>query len=305
MTDLRFFDLNLLVAFDVLIEERNVTRAAQRIRIGQPAMSHALARLRDLFGDELLVRTANAMQPTPRALELAGPIRTVLADIRRSIWSDRVFRPDVADTTFTIGTTDYAELALLPAVLASIQTRAPQIRLAIRPIERERVSNCLETGAIDLALGHFPESSRGDNSEVLFHEEFDCLYDAEACELDPPLTRETFAGLPHIVMSLCEEATAAIDLELATHGLQRMTLVATPHVLTIPFLLHGLRAVATVPRRLARNCTDIGRLSISPVPVRMSGFDVFMHWHARTDTDPAHQWLRNLVRAAAQSNQEA
>jgi LysR family transcriptional activator of mexEF-oprN operon len=303
MTDLRRFDLNLLVAFDALIEERNVTRAAHRIHIGQPAMSHALSRLRDLFGDDLFIRTANAMQPTPRALELAGPIGSVLSDIRRSIWADRVFVPEAAETTFKIGASDYAELAVLPDVLASIRASAPKVRIVLRAIERERLSSMLETGAIDLAIGFFPEPIDGQSNEVLFHEEFDCLFDAGACSVTTPLPLKTYLELPHIVMSLCEELTAGIDAALAREGLSRFAFVATPHFLTIPFLLRGLRAVATVPRRLAKNCVDVAGLEISPMPLPMNGFDVSMLWHPRTEADPAHHWLRQFVREAARSRQ--
>jgi DNA-binding transcriptional LysR family regulator len=119
MTDLRLFDLNLLIVFDALMAERNVTRAAQRIGIGQPAMSYSLARLRELFGDDLFIRTTGAMQPTNRAFELSEPIARILADIREEVLTDREFRPEVAEPVFRVGATDYAEVAVLPEVLAT------------------------------------------------------------------------------------------------------------------------------------------------------------------------------------------
>src|SRR5579883_1013154 len=170
MTDLRQFDLNLLFAFEALMAERNVTRAARRVLIGQPAMSHALSRLRDLFGDELLVRTSGSMQPTPRALELAVPVGKILSEIRTRIWAERIFRPELADTAFRIGATDYAEVAVLPEVLASVRSSAPKVRIVISAIEREQMGLMLAGGTIDLAIGYFPEPVESHSHEILFHE---------------------------------------------------------------------------------------------------------------------------------------
>src|SRR3981081_4579566 len=128
MTDLRLFDLNLLVAFDALMAERNVTRAAHRVGIGQPAMSYSLARLRELFGEDLFIRTSGVIQPTNRAFKLWEPIARILADIREEVLTDRVFRPEVAETVFRVGATDYAEVAVLPAVLATLRSLAPNAR---------------------------------------------------------------------------------------------------------------------------------------------------------------------------------
>jgi len=299
MTDLRLFDLNLLVAFDSLMGERNVTRAAQRIHIGQPAMSHALSRLRELFGDELFTRNAGSMLPTPKALELAGPIGEILADIRESIWAGRAFRPEAAEATFRLGATDYAEVAVLPDVLTAIRSTAPKVRVIVSTIEREWLGSMLTSGTIDLAIGYFSESVEPSGSEVLFHEEFDCLFDAAACEVTAPIALEDYAALPHLDMSHCKELTEGIEAALAFSGFARFVFLTTPHLLTIPFLLHGFRAVATVPRRLAKNCAAAAGLQISPMPLPMNGFDVSMHWHPRTDTDPAHRWFRQLVRDAA------
>src|SRR5215475_11724215 len=172
MTDLRLFDLNLLIAFDALMAERNVTRAAGRVGIGQPAMSYALSRLRELFADELFVRTASAMQPTTRALELAGPISRILSDIRASVLSDR------AEMVFRVGASDYAEVSILSVVLTALRSSAPKVRLIVLPVNRDQVGTMLESGAIDLAVGYYPDHLSAQQAEVLFHEEFVCLFDA-------------------------------------------------------------------------------------------------------------------------------
>jgi LysR family transcriptional activator of mexEF-oprN operon len=301
MTDLRLFDLNLLVAFDALMAERNVTRAARRIGIGQPAMSYALGRLRELFADQLFVRTSGAMQPTTRALELAGPVARILADIRGSVLADRTFRPDSSETVLRVGASDYAEVAVLPAVLAVLRSLAPRARVVVSQVDRDRAGMLLESGAIDLAIGFLPDTSGGRHTEILFHEEFVCLFDADACRASAPLTLKDYLELPHILMSLRGELTGGIDTLLARRGARRFVFMATPHFLTIPFLLHGFRAIAAVPRRLAENCADVAGLTLSPLPIEVQGFDVSMIWHARTETDPAQLWFRDLVRTAGRA----
>jgi LysR family transcriptional regulator, mexEF-oprN operon transcriptional activator len=301
MTDLRLFDLNLLVAFDALMAERNVTRAATRVGIGQPAMSHALSRLRELFADDLFIRTSRAMQPTKRAIELAGPVAGILADVREKVLADRPFRPETAELVVRVGASDYAEVAVLPAVLTTLRSSAPKARVVIRSIDRDQVDAALESGTIDLAIAYFPDAGGTQKKEILFHEEFVCLFDAKACGVTAPIKLKSFLDLPHIMMSLRGDLSGAVDGALAQTMAKRFVLVATPHFLTVPFLLHGFRAVATVPRRLAENCADVAGLAVSRLPVEIDGFDVSMLWHGRSETDPAHRWFRDLVREAGRS----
>jgi DNA-binding transcriptional LysR family regulator len=302
MTDLRLFDLNLLVAFDALMEERNVTRAARRVGIGQPAMSYALARLRELFADELFIRTATAMQPTARALDLSGPVARIIADIRENVLADRPFRPDVAEIVFRIGASDYAEVAVLPKTLAALQSAAPKARVAINSVSDDQLAPMIESGAIDLAFGYFPDAMGSLEAEVLFHEDFVCLFDKDACGVSTPLKLEAYLDLPHFLISSRGDFSGCVDGLLARDGARRFVLMATPHFLAIPFLLHGLRAAAAVPRRLAETCAGIAGLAVSPLPVEVKGFDVVMLWHARTGSDPAQRWIRELIRETSGSN---
>jgi LysR family transcriptional regulator, mexEF-oprN operon transcriptional activator len=305
MTDLRLFDLNLLVAFDALVAERSVTRAARRVGIGQPAMSHALSRLRELFGDPLFVRTTDKMRPTTRALELAAPIARVLADIRESVLADRAFAPDRAEMTFRVGASDHSEIAVLPTVLSAVRSLAPKVRIAVSTVDRDRLDTMLESGAVDLAIGYFPDPPNARTSEVLFREEFVCLFDAKACGASSPLKLKTYLELPHIIMSLRGQLSGDADTVIGRGGGKRFVFMATPHFLAIPFLLHGFRAVAAVPRRLAENCADVAGLDISPLPIAMDGYDVSMQWHSRTETDPAQRWFRELVRVSGRSKAPA
>ncbi len=296
MTDLRLFDLNLLVAFEALIAERNVTRAAQRVGLGQPAMSYALSRLRELFADELFVRAPGSMQPTTRALELAPSIARVLADIRKEVLADRSFDPAETRMTFCIGAADHREVVIVPKLLAGLHRAAPGARLVVRQVDGHNLPTMLESGTIDVAIGHFPGSGGALKSDLLFHEDFVCVFDAKACKASVPITLEQYLALPHIVMSLTGELKGNVDPALARTGAQRFVVMATAHFLAVPYMVRGFRAVAAMPRQFAEHCRDVTGLAVSPLPVKTRGYDVSLYWHGRTETDPAHTWFRELIR---------
>ena len=297
---LRRFDLNLLVAFDILIAERSVTAAARRMGVGQPAMSSALARLRAMFDDPLLIRTPAGMQPTGRALDLVEPISRILAELRQQVFSGRTFSPDTDRRSFRIGVSDQAEAALMQGVLQTLQRSAPHVSVVVRSVEMRLGAELLATGAIDLAVGYFPEVAGELEVATLYHETFVCLFDAKACRAEPPLSLDAYVALPHILVSLRGEPFGHVDELLAAAGRSRMVVYTTPHFLAVPFLLHGFRAVSALPRRLAENCGEAAGLSICPLPVPSNGYDVRMVWHRRTASDPAHMWFRATVAAAGE-----
>jgi LysR family transcriptional activator of mexEF-oprN operon len=295
--DLRRFDLNLLVAFDILITDRSVTAAARRMGIGQPAMSNALARLRDMFGDPLLIRTAAGMQPTGRALDLVEPVSRILAELRAEVFSGRTFSPETDKRTFRIGVSDQVEASLMKGVLEAVARDAPGVNIIARSVEMRLGADLLSAGAIDLAVGYFPEVDSELEVETLYHETFVCLFDAQACGVEPRLSLDSYIALPHILVSLRGEPFGHVDELLAKTGRRRIVLYTTPHFLAVPFLLHGLRAVAALPRRVAENCADAAGLSVCPLPLPSEGYDVRMAWHRRADADPAQVWLRASIAA--------
>ena len=295
LESLRRFDLNLLVAFDILVSERSVTAAARRMGIGQPAMSNALARLRDMFGDPLLIRTASGLQPTSRALDLVAPVSRILAELREEVFSTRAFDPLTAQRTFRIGMSDQVEAAIMQDVLHTSQRNAPGVRLLARSVEMNSGADLLSSGAIDLAIGYFPEVESGLEAATLYREAFVCVFDAKACGLAPPLSLDDYAALPHVLVSLRGEPFGHVDELLQAAGRSRTVIYTTPHFLAVPFLLHGFRAVAALPRRLAENCADAAGLATCPLPVPSDGYDIRMAWHRRTNADPAQVWLRDLV----------
>jgi DNA-binding transcriptional LysR family regulator len=298
VVDLRSFDLNLLVALDALIIEGSVSEAARRIGIGQPAMSHALGRLRDLFGDPLLVRTGSTMRPTARALDLAEPVARILADIRANVLADRAFLPERENRIFRLGASDYVMAAILPKLLAILHLAAPNLRLAAGPLARDEADAKLANGVVDVAVGYYPDAASSKKRETLFHENHVCLFDADACGTKSPITLHAYLSLPHFLVSSAGDFTGAVDIALAGMKRTRFVQLSTPSFLTIPFLLRGSRAVAIVPSRLAHHCRDAIGLAVCPPPVKVDGFDVEMVWHPRTESDPAQRWFRDRVREA-------
>ncbi len=298
---LRRFDLNLLVALDILVAERSVTAAARRMGIGQPAMSNALSRLRDMFDDPLLVRTPTGLQPTSRALDLIVPVSRILGELREEVFSSRAFSPGTDRRTFRVGLSDQAEAAVMQDVLRTMQRDAPGIRVIARSVERQVATELLASGAIDLAIGHFPAVGGDLDVATLYHETFVCLFDAQACGVSPPLSLNDYVGLPHILVSLRGEPFGYLDDLLSAAGRSRTVIYTTPHFLAVPFLLHGFRAVSALPRRLAENCADAAGLALCEVPLPSDGYDVRMAWHRRTSSDPAQIWLPELVATIGRS----
>jgi DNA-binding transcriptional LysR family regulator len=289
-------DLNLLVAFDALLAEGSVTRAAGRVGVGQPSMSHALGRLRRLLKDELFVRAPDGIRPTPRALALAGPLRLALSAIQETLLQERGFDPAAAERTFLLGMTDSVEVGLLPRLLAHLEVEAPKVRVRVRAIDRFDVLEQLDRDRLHLGVaGLLTEGAVHHKRRRLYGTNYLCLYDPARLPLEPPLTLEDYVAIPHVLGSPRGDAHGVVDDALAPLGLRRTIAVATPHFAAVPFLLKGARLLATVPQRAARLFAERFGLAMSPVPVALPDSDVSMLWHASYDHDPAHRWLRTTV----------
>ena len=209
--NLNRLDLNLLVAFDALLTERSVTRAAARIGLGQSAMSHNLARLRTLFGDELLTRGAEGMRPTPRALALADPVRITLAQIQAAVLQREAFDPSTADRVFRIGLADSIEVAVIPGLLARLRRIAPSVSLRLRSINRISVLEELDSGKLDLGIGVFDQGQMHHKRRLLYTDNFLCLFNPEQTHFSPPITLDDYLSVPHVLTSLTEDDHGAVD----------------------------------------------------------------------------------------------
>lgn len=297
--NLNQIDLNLLVHLDALLTERSVTRAAARVSIGQSAMSHNLARLRDLFGDELLTRGPDGMRLTPRAVTLVEPVRTTLAQIRTLVARDEAFDPATAVRTFRFGLPDSMEILIVPALLARLREVAPGIHLRLYNIDSSRLLDDLDADELDVAIGYdvFPHGQAHHKRRLLFNETYLCMFNAERTGIRSPISLDDYVRLPHVLTSLRpgRNVRGVVDTALEKLGLQRTIVLTTPRFLAVPILVARAPVVVTMHARLARLfATELG-LSLSEPPVELQDVAVSLLWHASYDHDPAHAWLRQVV----------
>jgi DNA-binding transcriptional LysR family regulator len=292
-------DLNLLVHLDALLTERSVTRAAARVGIGQSAMSHNLARLRDLFGDELLTRGPEGLRLTPRAATLVEPVRTTLARIQTIVSRDEAFDPATAVRTFRLGLPDSMEVLIVPALLARLREVAPGIHLWLYSIGSSPLLDTLDADELDLAIGYdvFPQGQAHHKRRRLFTESYLCMFNAERTGIAPPISLDDYVRLPHVLTSLRpgRSVRGVVDDALEKLGLRRSVVLTTPRFLAVPSLVARAPVVVTMHARLARMFAAELGLSLSPPPVELREVTVSLLWHASYDADPAHAWLRQLV----------
>lgn len=286
-------DLNLLKALDALLDERNVTRAAQRLSLTQPAVSAMLVRLRETFGDPLFLRTQRGIVPTARALQLQGPVKQVLADVDAMLQPPS-FDPETADMTLTIAATDYALRAIVVPFISALRPRAPGIRVVVLPVEHERLLDQMRQGDIDLAL-ITPETTPSDlHARPLFDERYVCMMRADHPEaVESPLTLDTFCALDHALVSYVGGSlTGVTDDALTSIGRKRRVTVSVTSFLVLPEILRTSELIAVVPSRLAASAQGF---AIFEPPLPIPGFTKNLAWHERTHFSPAHRWARALL----------
>lgn len=292
-------DLNLLVVVDVLLAERNVTRAAARLGLSQSAASHALARARAVVGDPLLVRgPRGTMTPTARAVALEAPVRRALAELSTALAAAPAFDPATARRTFRLAASDYAESVLLPPLLERLLADAPGIDLWVASAG-ETFGEALAAGTVDLALAPLRvDLGPGLYQRRLFDEKFVCVVRA-----GHPLTRQRmtlarYLAYPHVLVAPRAKPGSWIDDHLEAMGKRRRIAVAVPHFLVAPRLLGRSDLVLTLAVRVAETFARESDLAILAPPIPIPGFTMGALWHERTHHDPGHRYLREQLAAA-------
>ncbi|QCA06653.1 LysR family transcriptional regulator [Pantoea vagans] len=295
--DIRNLDLNLLKALDALLDEGSVTRAAQRLSLTQPAVSGMLIRLRDYFGDPLFVRTSHGMVPTLRANELSMPVKQILTDIA-ILLKKKEFDPITAELTYTIAATDYALKAVVVPLMAELKQRAPYIKIAVRPVDNERMYQQLSRGEVDLALVT-PQTTPEDlHGRALYEENYVCVARSHhPLAASSEMTLKKFCKQEHILVSLEGNFTGVTDEALAKLSLTRRVGMSVNSFQVIPDILRVTDMIAVVPHRMVLTSND---LIILPLPLKVPGFTKSMAWHERTHRDPSHQWVRALCAKVSQ-----
>jgi len=295
--DLRAIDLNLLVVFAAMLEHRSVTRAGEAVGLSQPAMSAAVARLRTLFGDALFVRSGAEMKPTPRALEVAEPVRRVIETVRTDILQRSPFDPATAERTFTIITPDIGEINFVPQLLTRFAEVAPHASLRALAKPRPAAAEGLESGEAELAVGYFPDLHRaGFFQQKLFDNPHVCIVRAGHPTIGKRLTLKAYLAASHAVVRP-DGREHVFEQFIQQRGLRRRVLVELSHFMSLLPVLENSDMIATVPRDLADVCRRYADLRIIEPPIKSPVIAVHQFWHLRFHKDPANAWLRNVVRS--------
>jgi DNA-binding transcriptional LysR family regulator len=290
-------NLNLLVALDVLLEHGSVSAAAARLGMSQSGLSHALAELRALFGDDLLVRSGDRMVPTPKAEDLREPLAVAIRALERVVAGEAQFSPATSQRTFVVAMRDQFVAVLGPELLLRVRDGARSIALQMVPYDRAQLAERLASGAVDLAVGVDPPEADGLKRRLLYREVLACLV-----REGHPLGRMTlrdYAAAEHIVIEAHGGYRGAIDELLAAEGLTRKVVVRVPYFLAAPILVARTDLVLTVPSRVAELYAAMLPLRRVEPPGSLRGFDVHAVWHTRFDRDAAVRWLRKCVVEAA------
>jgi DNA-binding transcriptional LysR family regulator len=296
--DIRAVDLNLLKAFDALTSERAVTRAAGRIGLSQPAMSHALSRLRSLFADDLFVRTPTGMEPTARAREIAPLVAAAIEHIEAALNLGIGFDPAKSTGIFTAGMAEYAEVALVGRLAAAFARHAARATLRLTPLTGADAAEQLDRGAIDVAVAHLGTLPTHVESILLLRDPFVVVARRGHPIAGQNLSIETYAALNHVLVSPRGDTSGALDRILVDFGLRRRIALLVATYLALPVALAASDLVATVPRRTARQIAATAEIEIIPLPIDFST-TVSMAWHRRTASEPAQAWFRALLIDAA------
>jgi DNA-binding transcriptional LysR family regulator len=286
-------DLNLLVVFDAVMQERSVTRAGQRVGLSQPAMSHALSRLRHMLQDELFIRSPKGMLPTPRAEELAVPVRTALDGLQQSLEPTQ-FDPSKANRRFRIAVDNYAAVVLVGILAARIGKIAPQVLLEFQPSGTLKIIDLLDRGELDLAIGPFSEPGERFSHQLLVKDEFVAVLRKNHPATNRELSIDKFAALPHLEISSVRHATDFIDQALARRKLVRRVALRAPFLSAVRILVSS-DMVSVLPRRIAEELMHHRPLAIRALPLSSAVIETAMIWPRWLDNQPAHSWLRDIV----------
>lgn len=296
--NLKSIDLNLLVAFDALVSARNVSRAADQLGMTQSAASHALRRLRVVFGDPLLNRGPRGMEPTERALALHQPVRDALADIHSILSSNVAFDPATVTRTFRLSMSDAMSIEALPLIVRRLRRQAPNISLLVTTCGPREACARIENDQVEMAIGVFPQLPRGLLDRELYRDKLVCVADRN----HPLLKRgrmdeQAYLSCPHVTVAPNLDSGIQLDDIFTAMGLVRRIVVTVPHYVAVPALIRGTDLVANTRRRLVDVLRTSSGLVVFPVPVRIPipRLSFRQIWHRRYDRDAGHRWLRDLI----------
>ena len=295
------YDLNLLPVFVALMEERSVTRAADRLGMTQPALSNALGRLRDMLRDPLFIRERYGIRPTPRAEEIAPAIEAALARLDDVVVHQQDFDPGHAERQFLIAPNSYAELILMPALVARLRAQAPGIRLRMTPFGNDLAETGVISGTTAMVLGRIVDPPDNLVVQHLMDDGLACVVRRDHPDVGDAISRERYESLKHVNVLPPGRIRAGVFQALGKQNLKRDVAVSVTHFLAVPEMIAVTDYCATLPILICRGLERDPRLRVLPAPVDLGTFPVELGWHVRYRDDPAHRWLRAAIIDTARS----
>lgn len=288
-------DLNLLVVFHELFQQRQVSLAAARLGLSQPTISNALARLRKAFDDELFVRTAQGMQPTPYAQEIAEPIANALASVASALNRQQEFDPLTSDRQFVIAMTDVGEIHFMPALLERCGRIAPHVRIGSVRVSAVDWREGIETGQIDLVIGAFTDASESLYHRSLFSQKYVIMFRKDHAFAKGNISLADFLAARHLIVSSRENPYDVINERLEKAGVARAAQFHVPHFTSVPYIVSTTDMVVTVPEKLAQRAAGPFGLAFARPPLRLPPLHTNIFWHRRFNQDSGNQWLRGVI----------
>jgi len=290
-------DLNLLIVFDVLMRERNVTRAGQNLGISQSAMSHSLARLREFFDDPLFIKSYRGVTPTAKAEALAPDILSIVGSIRNRVLSQSQFDASSTRRTFSLCMTDMGELVFIPSLLSKLKELAPHCTFHTLQVPHQQIEATLATGEADLVLGSVMNAPEGLYQQELFTHTFVTIVSVKNTRYGDTISLKEFCAAGHVAVTLAGRGLRAYDSAIENAGIKRSITITTPHFLFVPLLLdQHPDLIATVPRSLGAVFARHGVVRMIEPPIPLPPFALRQYWHPRFHQDRANIWLRALTK---------
>ncbi len=295
------YDLNLLRVFDAVMDERNVTAAARRLRLSQSAVSAALSRLRSLYDDELFTRARYGVRPTERARAMAPVISNALRELDRVTMAEVPFDPATASRTFTLTASGYFECVLVPELVAQVAAQAPGVTVDVRPLAGDIGVAELGSGRVDVAMGRFVDPSENLVVAELLEDEYRCLIRREDVRTKRRLSRKAFESMTHVVVSPPGRWRSGLFQPLEKAGLERKIQLRVSHFLAVAPAILRNGGCATLPRRIASLFESDERFAVRAPPADLGTFPMQMAWHPRFRRDAGHTWLRGLIQTVSRT----
>lgn len=288
-------DLNALYVIEALAHERSVSRAADRLGLTQPAVSHALARLRESFQDDLFVRAGAVMAPTPVGEKVIDGVQRALAVIRHDIWQAKAFDAATTTRTFSVCLSDMGVIVLLPRLLAALHAQAPNATLRPIQVPSVELALALQDGEVDLAIGYLGRLGENLHQQSLFRRSLVGIVAGSGTRKTVKMSLERFVASRHVVSATLAITNQLLEKELRRQGMKLRIGVDVPYLLAVPGIVANSDYIAVVPEELAALFSRLAAVDVFTLPIPLEDLTVQQFWHARYHNDAGHRWFRALV----------